>query len=230
MKLPRISTYCALAALPMVFAAPASALDIDTFDGTQIVADAAIAPLVFSNEEAGSMLGGERDMTVLGGTGLLGTVGLVDDGVLNFSNSPQSQGRLFVDYDGVGNSIFGLGGVDLTDGGADDAFAFTLLFADFEVEYTVEVIDMDGDLGSFTGTLPTGIFGGGDEVDIVTPFASLSNPAVDFSNVGSIFMRFEAQAPAADITIDNFRTVPEPSSVALLLAGGALIARRRRRA
>lgn len=236
MNLPRIATYCALAAMPMALATSASALVIDDFSGSQVVASQTTGGLTATNQEDGSMLGGERDMAVINGTGLLGTVGLVDSGTLNFSNSPTSQGTLSLDYDGNDDSdtiLFGgLGAVDLTDGGASDAFAFTLLFADFEVKYTITAVDTNGDGGVFTGTLPTGISGGGDEVQIVTSFASFASPLVDFADIGTLLLTFEAQEPAADIVIDNFRTdvVPEPSSVALLLAGGALIARRRRRA
>lgn len=236
MNLPKFLTYGALAAMPMALAHSATALDIDNFDGTQIVADAAIAPLVFSNQDDGSMLGGERDMAVVLGTGLLGSVGTVDTGVMSFSNSPVSQGILALRYDGNDDSnaldFDGLGGVDLTDGAASDALAFTLFFADFEVDYRIEVIDMNGEFGFFEGTLPTGISGGGDEVEIITPFASLSNALVDFSDVGAISLQFSAQEPAADIVIDNFRTgvVPEPSSLALLALGGLGLMRRRRSA
>lgn len=234
MNLLKTPFCCALAAVPMAMAPSASALLIDDFSVEQLVADDAVAGVDSANSVLGGMLGGERDMQAVNGTGSLGTTG-VSDGVLNFSNSPTSQGTLYVDYDGGDNSsvqdLDGLGGIDLTDGGTSDGFIFTLLFSDFAVDYFIAVVDMDGDQAFLTVALPTGV---NSAVDIFTPFADFTgspNP-VDFNNIGIVILEFRAQALAADITIDNFRTgvVPEPTSVALLLAGGALLARRRRRA
>lgn len=217
----------------MALANTASAqVSIDDFNaGSQVVADAAPAPLTFFGQADGAgILGGERDLTVGSGTGVLGTTTTVDSGVLSFANTPSSQGTLSVIYDGDDDSpvtdLDGLSGEDLTFGGGD-AFAFTLLFSDFEVLYSITVTDMSGNTASFADTLPTGVSGSG--VDIVSAFADFTGDTVDFSNVGSLSLSLEAQEPAADITIDNFRTVPEPTSIALLMAGGALLARRRRR-
>lgn len=228
----RMTAYCALAAMPMALATSASAsIVIDDFTGPdQAVANDGLTDN--SQLDVGAVLGGERDLNVLSGTGILGTTSTVSDGVFNFSNSPTSQGSMNLVYDGNDSSIAvdqdGLGGIDLTDGGSADAFAFTLLFADFEVQYTVSISDTSFNTASFTGTLPTDILNSGDAVDIIIPFASLIGSG-DIADVGSFGLVFNAQEPAADIVIDNFRTVPEPTSVALLLAGGALLARRRRR-
>lgn len=241
MTIQRFLTYCALAAMPMALATSASAqLLIDGFNvGGQVVADQTTGSITQESAfDDGTIMGGERDLYVRGQTptGVLGVVGTVDDGVLNFSNSPTRLGQAILAYDGDDNNadpftgvdLVGLGGVDLTDGGELDAFAFTLLFADFQVEYAIGVQDMSGKLANFTGILPTGISGGGDDVEILIPFADMTGDPVDFSNIGVIGLAFTSLEPAADITIDNFRVVPEPSSVALLMAGGVLLARRRR--
>lgn len=240
MNLLKTPVYCALAAMPMALATSASAeLVIDDFDGsTQVVASSVTGTGVDAANQVvdGLVLGGERDMAAASSLTVLGTVSVVGDGVLNFSNSPVTQGIVELSYDGADGSsgldLDGLGGIDLTDGGTLDAFAFTLFFADFEVDYLITVYDTNANSSGFQGTLPTGISGGGDEVEIISPFASFTDggtPA-DFTDVGTITLAFVAKEPAADITIDNFRAVPEPTSVALLLAGGALLARRRRRA
>lgn len=231
----RTPLYCALAAMPMAVVNTTSAqLLIDGFDTEQVVAEDIVGSITDSSELIDpGVLGGERDMIASFGTGALGAVGLSSDGVLSFSNSPASTGSLALTYDGTDFSstpdIFGLGGIDLTTGGTADSMLFTLLFADFEVEYTIAIGDMSGALSFYTDTLPSGLTGPGS-VDVIAPFSDFSNPAIDLTDIGFVQLVFEAQEPAADIVIDNFRTdVPEPTSIALLLAGGALLARRRRR-
>lgn len=214
-----------IAAGALLVGTSASAIQIDTFldDPSQVVASQSAGTLSDSSSIATPhALGGGRVLEVNSGTGDLGTLGIVGDGLLQFANTPQSAGNLNVTYASLG---------DITDAGASTGFLFTIAFADKPVDYTIFVFDNSFSLDTVTGTFPTGITGSGDEQDVYIPFSSLAGAGANLTNVSQLVVRLTPDngVLGADLSISSFSTgVPEPSSLALLALGGLAMMRRRR--
>lgn len=221
-NLTRIFTTTSAAALGLIaFAGTASAATIDlyTTDSGPVSAYAGASASI--EDAAPSALGGFREIMVEGdGISPDATTGAANQGQLTFSNDAGVQGQMSVVYNGLGDS--GLGGVDLTDGGVSDAFAFDIVAADVNVGYTISVTDILG-ISSTSSIGYTGSF-----VTNKTALVSFSEfTGVDLTSVDSVILSLvDIQTDfAADTTLDNFRTldttpaVPLPAS-ALLLAGG----------
>jgi hypothetical protein len=213
-----------LAAGSLMVGTSALAVDvvIDPFSSDQLVASIASGGTPANSTVAdGSIIGGFREMTASGGASTFGTLGRVENDVLSFANTPESAGSLLVSYGTNGDM-----NIDLTDGGNNTGFLFTVEFADFPVDYTISATSSGGAIADITGTLPSGITGGGDEVDVFIAFNS-----ANFNDTDTLSILFEGNSgiKASDLIISNLRTsVPEPSSLALLGLGGLAMIRRRR--
>lgn len=205
----------------------AFAIQIDTFGDTTahvVASQTTGSPASNATVVTPFAIGGIRTMTASGGTGSLGTLGIANDGTLQYANTPVSAGTLLISY-GTGGSLGA--GVDLTDGGASNGFFFTIDFADAPVDYSIVLA---GGGGSASGTFPTEILNPGDEQTVFIPFADFSGS--DFTQVTAIDITLSPNGgiKGADLTISDISTgfVPEPTSLALMSLGGLLIARRRR--
>lgn len=208
--------------------APLSAwgeVSIDTFSTPQAVE----APLggpdsALSVVAAPEAIGGERDVQVLresGGAAVQFQTGFGGQEVLSCSAGAGTVGSCLVLWDGP-DGVFpldpdGLGGRDLTEGGANDAVGLAVR-ADQAVSFEIQVTHAsDASFVSATLELPGGDL---DFEERFVPIAAFgpADPAPIFSEVGAITMLI-AGAPAFDVLVDDVRvTVPEPGA-----AGGALV-------
>lgn len=225
-----------MALMPMA----AQAITIDLFTKQQFVEDAPQSgSSVPSSSQtfANSTVGDFRDLDATNSDGFPAGTQLNADGNdlrrLNLSNGAGGSGTGTITYDGfdqdptaAGVDTFGLGGVDLTDGGQSGQFAFRVLLSDFAFDYSIEVWDID------SSSIASGVIGAATEDE--QQFLRFSEfSGIDFTSIGAIQLSFTG-GRNADLTIDNFRTegpavVPVPASVPLLLTGLGLLAFLRRR-
>lgn len=101
----------------------------------------------------------------------------------------------------------GLGGVDLSDGGASDAFLIDAYFNDLPSTMEVTVYSNSGlDVATGTLNLTPGLVDPLTATTLSLPFSSFRGP-VDFANVGAIVVEFQG-VPGHDLLVDNLRTGP----------------------
>ncbi|MDY7092529.1 MAG: Ig-like domain-containing protein [Acidobacteriota bacterium] len=209
-----------LAILTLVLGLPAAAqTTVDDFSTNQ--AEITAPPTATSTVAGAGILGGNRDLLVsaTASAGLTSgsvpegasSAARVDAGVLNFDALPSGPRTVQVTWDGDSDpdalDPVGLGGVDLTTGGAS-AFVFALAStADIQLE--VEVFT-DGSNSSFAARLvPMGA------ADIYVDFSEMApaqGTGADFTNVGAIVLTLRLDSAAA--TLDSVLTaVPDPAAL-----------------
>lgn len=214
---------------------------IDTFNTTQtleIAAGGANPAMTSGGVATGAeSIGGARDVMLMrtDGLQLLSTRVNINAGILDFGAEPGVGGSLTVWYDGGMDGSLnhtGLEGVDLTDGGIDDALCIEFRY-DLVLDLTVTIYTDDGNASSRTFTFfgPSG-FGGPFNQAILTfaSFTPILGGGADFTNVGAIELYAETTLDSlgADFQLDIVKTVPTPGALALVgLAGLACVRRRR---
>ncbi len=163
------------------------------------------------------VIGGERDLTIkltsaTGGVSL--NVNAFNLELLEFNSSTTGGGRGTVVWDGTDSDPLtldptGLGGIDLTGGGASDGFRLTAGVDQNGVTVTVRV---HTDATSYSeGTWTVTNTGGGSIDALYIPFADFVQGAtataqVDFANVGAIEMQINGVI-AADGQFGEFSTL-----------------------
>lgn len=222
----RIST--TLATLIVAAAASSTsfaALVIDDFTSTSQLSQTGIGA-VSQNTVAPSAIGGNRfettTITTGGGTAILKV------------NSPLVGIAAMSSETGV-NALFGFvygNTSDLNVSLLDSSFFIRVFKSDLGSVNNSMTVTTTG-IGSATApfVLPAGIglSGPAAPFDILIPFSSFTGAAVDFTNIDKIAYSFNP-TDSADWQVKLFGTVfiPEPSSMALLLPAGLLLARRAR--
>jgi len=189
------------------------------------------------------MLGGERDAIVAGSpVPSFQAAG----GLATFASTGPAGATVIAQlvYDGVDGSTgnaFGLGGVDLTDGGASDRFRVVVSAVTGQVDLVVRVWEASATYSTymFSSVTSPGTY--------EAPFASFTafgaGGQFDSAEAVGLFVQTLDSVPGAatdSVTFDSFSTygangttapIPEPSSVVLLglgLGACTLVARKKR--
>jgi len=177
-----------IAISPQAFAAE---FVIDDFSDGAATVSVATNVCDFSNDLA-TVLGGIRNIFACKDSGA-GTVTSETDTILEqfIFTLNQAQGSSGLNYDNNGNL---LGGVDVTDGGTNNAFRLDFVKADYMTAVTVAVADGDGKVGTFEFQ-----FGPSGPATEFIPFAMIKDPVTmevpDFSNLDYVGILLEGQEP-----------------------------------
>jgi len=157
------------------------------------------------------ILGGERDVRVDLISGANGTRISVVIATYDHSQDVTVKGTSMVAWDGIdGNGLvvnpIGLGGVDLTEGGLQDALEVRIVAAEPNAKLVYEVFTNAGNSSKYTLSLPVGAV---NEVRVI-PYSSFAinlGAGANFTNVGAITMMIDGSAvPSLDVILDTLQT------------------------
>ncbi|OWJ80499.1 VPLPA-CTERM sorting domain-containing protein [Haematobacter genomosp. 1] len=230
-----LAAILAAAAVTAADAGNAATIVIDEFVAPQyVVARAPSGNFARSEIRAPSTVavGGYRDMSVTNSTSRLNGTSLeTGDGYLDFNNASRTSGTGTITWDGQNST--GLRGLDVTDGGTNDAVFFSVVFADADIAMAFSITDTQGRVSTFN-TLLVEEFS--DPAEVIFRFSDFSGSA-DFTQVNAISFTLIGTRPAVDASLDRIyfgatvAPVPLPATAPLLFAamGGLAFAARRRK-
>ena len=222
-------------------AANAGIICIDDFT-TGAFSDSQSAVNVYYNQQAGSMLGGQRDLRyeIVSNTFGLSSDVVIGAGMVFNANDPGITGSIALDYDGAGEAEVD-GNADFVAGPGLNANwtgapSIDIDFLFLDLDFDVRVV-----LQTYGGPLTAGVIGesviqqtvsasGGafTENFLLASATPTMGGGVDLSDVDRLTIYFnDNQVAAVDFGIAKI-AVPTPSSAALLAVGGLIGCRRRR--
>ncbi|MGB6042523.1 MAG: hypothetical protein WBF93_05130 [Pirellulales bacterium] len=233
--LPGVLAVCAAALMPGV---QAFGVTVDTFDGSPVRLQTGVgSPLEVSSFVVDdSILGMERDLvlrqfTAEGHAQLL--VGDFGGGTLmDLSLSSMTSAQAIITWDGLDGDLSldpnGLGGVDLTADGSEDALTLSVLFSDLPVGAAITVFSGPNDASILEVSLEPNVDDSQNEVYGIafSAFEILSGNGADFTNVGAIQLAIGGTQTAFDLQFDLLEqgaaavvASPEANAMSLSLLG-----------
>ncbi len=139
------------------------------------------------------ILGGERDMylhLIDYGNGNNGVRAEVSGGAYTYGQDPLVTAEGYLQWDGVDGSgdlnPIGLGGIDLTADGVQDAMLIQVLFADLPIELEVSAHSDAANASKVDIALPGGTFSATNIVFPFSAFSTITGSGADFENIGAI--------------------------------------------
>jgi hypothetical protein len=148
-------------------------------------------------------------------------------GSMSFNNGSGQNADGFITWDNAGA---GLGGIDITNGGANPFLQTTILLSDQDLGFRMDITDTNGFTAFWTTSLGSGIS------FVNEALANFTNAAsVDFTSVDSMMLTLSGPT-AQDTTLALIEVtntplgttiIPEPSALALLGFGALAMLRRR---
>lgn len=225
-----LAAMLALVALPTGPVAAATII-IDQFVAPQYVVSRPGPGNVAASEVAAPLsIGGYREMRVTNGQNRLNGTSLeTGGGVADFSNASRTAGSGTLTWNGIGST--GLGGLDVTDNGTNDAVFFDVVFSDADVDLAFAVVDTRGRTSTYSYLVGEELSG----TPVVFSFADFTGNA-DLTSINSVSFRLSGRSPSVDASLDllyfgsTLTSVPLPASGILLgaaLLGAGLMGRRR---
>jgi uncharacterized repeat protein (TIGR01451 family) len=210
---PGIAVLAALLAAP--FPAAAQIL-IDSFSTNQSALTLTYPPAgttASSSVSGAGILGGERDLSInLTGGVIAGNTmsATVSSGFYSYSQDATIAGTGTIQWDGADGSATlnptGLGGVDLTMGGTQDAILIGTFFDDLPVNLVIEVFTDAGNASTATVALPGLIFSSTNFAFPYSSFTTTLGAGADFTNVGAIVLSAGSAMTAPDLVLDFVQT------------------------
>jgi cysteine-rich repeat protein len=201
--------------------AAAAGIVIDSFDTDQAVGRTGVGTATGTvGGVSTAIIGGERDVlvTVTSGTGTLNVdANLSLAGGLSHASAGLVRGTALITYDGNDNDAAtldatGLGGVDLTNGGADNLLYVSLPFADLGASIRVTVYSDATRCSTLSQAVPGGVRAPPLPRALLFPFASFSQGAgctgtADFTSAGAVTLLIDGTSiGATDLSLELFAT------------------------
>ncbi len=168
-----------------------------------------------------SILGGERDMTLLrtNGSGRVSAnVGITyTNGGVIFSSPSDTIGSLMLMYDGIdgsANTNFSLLNVDLTDSGSNDRFHLRGGADIANGQFVVTVYSSATNFSRYAATVPTNTLDPSLFTDFYFLFTDMTptGGGANFGQVRAIALELNGlNAPSVDLVLSVFEVIPEMS-------------------
>lgn len=179
-----------------------------------------------SSVSGAGIIGGERDIQVSLSAGVIAGNSLsanVSSGFFSYSQDATITGSATLQWDGTDGSAnlnpTGLGGIDLTAGGTQDAILLNTAFDDLPTNFVITVYTDAGNVSAATFTMPGLLFSSTNFVIPYSAFITTLGAGANFSNVGAIVMTIGSNVTAPDVVLDTIQTtalISASETVALL--------------
>jgi hypothetical protein len=167
-----------------------------------------------SSASGAGIIGGERDLQinltagVIAGNTMSATV---SSGFFSYSQDATIAGNGTLQWDGTDGSptlnATGLGGIDLSAGGSQDAIRMNLFFDDLPTNVTLTLYTDAGNASATSFTTP-GLLFSATNFDIpLSSFTTTLGNGADVSNIGAITMSLGSTTTAPDVVIDFMSAV-----------------------